>query len=82
MAARAGHGSKPKLRTDCGLLFLGLENNRTIVVTFSFASPAFYIGKKYIEDFKRAPLKMRNLSSRVERIKYISLKYFFPPEGD
>ena len=29
--------SKPKLRTDCGLLFLGLENNRTIVVTFSFA---------------------------------------------
>ena len=28
---------KCRLRTDCGLLFLGLENNGTIVVTYSFA---------------------------------------------
>ena len=28
---------KCRLRTDCGLLFLGLENNGTIVVTFLFA---------------------------------------------
>ena len=28
---------KCRLRNDCGLLFLGLENNGTIVVTFSFA---------------------------------------------
>ena len=29
--------TKCRLHTDCVLLFLGLENNRTIVVTFSFA---------------------------------------------
>jgi len=28
---------KCRLRTDCGLLFLGLENNGPIVVTYSFA---------------------------------------------
>ena len=28
---------KCRLRTDCGLLFLGLENNGTIVVSYSFA---------------------------------------------
>ena len=28
---------KCRLPTDCGLLFLGLENNGTIVATFSFA---------------------------------------------
>ena len=32
-----GGSVKCRLPTDCGLLFLGLENNRTIVVTFSFA---------------------------------------------
>ena len=30
-------GVKCRLSTDCGLLFLGLENNGTIVVTYSFA---------------------------------------------
>ena len=30
-------GVKYRLRTDCGLLFLGLEYNGTIVVTFSLA---------------------------------------------
>ena len=28
---------KCRLQADCGLLFLGLENNGTIVVTYSFA---------------------------------------------
>ena len=28
---------KCRLRTECGLLFLGLENNGTIVLTYSFA---------------------------------------------
>ena len=32
-----GGSVKCRLRTDCGLWFLGLENNGTIVVTFSFA---------------------------------------------
>ena len=30
-------GVKYRLQTDCGLFFLGLEYNRTIVVTFSLA---------------------------------------------
>ena len=30
-------GKKCRLRTDCGLLFLGLEYNGTIVVSYSFA---------------------------------------------
>ena len=31
------YGAVCRLRTDCGLLFLGLENSGTIVVTCSFA---------------------------------------------
>ena len=43
-------GVKCTLRTDCGLLFLGLENNGTIVVTFSFAR-----GKQLVQFYTDPP---------------------------